>query len=119
MLNANRAVSNAWGVCNNAGIPGPPYYPWTIKTTWEKGEFVNHMEKASGEAKLVRVDTLRRMHPDLPRMWPNFINGTYAIAWYVRTNLMDRDGMQAWQQWVTWSNLHGKEIHMPPGAKSW
>src|SRR5262249_43639803 len=116
VLRAIRAQSDAWGICKNLAMVGPPYKPWEIDSAWEKGEFIAHMERASYEAKLARPETLRRMHPDLPRAWQDFVTGTYGIAWVVRNNRDDRAVREAWDHWLTWEKLHGRGVRLPPGA---
>jgi hypothetical protein len=119
VLRAIRAQDAAWSICKNLAMVGPPYQYLRIDAPCERGEFIAYMEKASIEAKLARPETLRRMHPDLPRAWQDFIIGSYAIAWSVRTGQVDRAGTQAWEQYSVWHKLHASEVRLPPGAKNW
>ncbi len=133
-VRAMRANSAAWAVCREADRrpwrPGDPPEitngargreskvgrPWLMNGT-DQWQFRLHMRNANQEGMLVRRDVLRRIHPELPDAFGDFLLVTSAFASNAAApfqNLRVRDWDERWGRWMMSNRAN---LDVPSDAK--
>jgi hypothetical protein len=79
--------------------------------------FAKRMNRANAEAKQVPTEMLKRLHPDLPNAFKDYLAVTEGIGPDVIRGVRDPDKVARWNRWVIWMNKHRKELRFPSSAK--
>jgi hypothetical protein len=112
-VKAIRASDRAWELCNAAGVGGKP---WLMGNEGRR-RFAELIGQANQEAKLVRMDVLRQMHPGLPAAFGDFVSATYYIGPNVMSRRPDKRVQEMWRRWQQWWSSNRLGIHLPEGAR--
>src|SRR5207248_1430648 len=125
-MRAVRAADEAWALAHTGDVPwqpgDPPQItngsrrptskvrrPWLVSDK-VRPEFVGLMWEASQQAKMVRKDVLRRLHPHLPEHFNDFILVTDYIATHADDDRPAPRYVSLWQRWSDWYQTHAGEL---------
>jgi hypothetical protein len=130
---ALRAADEAWALTVKSDAPWQPGDPPVItngsrRPTGKNGprwlvadhvrpEFAGLMFEASQQAKMCRKNVLRRLHPNLPEHFNDFILVTDYIATHVDDTKPAPRYASLWQRWSDWYLTHASDFRMPAVAR--
>jgi hypothetical protein len=114
-VRAIQAANNAWELCRKAGQSA--YRPWLLGSR-DRAEFAKLIVQANVEAKLVRRDILKRMHPMLPTAFDDFILATSHMDDIAISGKPDGRVTAVWNRFTQWWGLNASKVRIPEGAKS-
>jgi hypothetical protein len=90
--------------------------PWPVADQF-RPEFAGLMWEANQQARLVRKDVLRRMHPRLPDAFNDFILFTDYVATHAYASRPAPRHLQMWQRWSEWYQTHASDLRLPKSAR--
>jgi hypothetical protein len=108
-VRAIRAADRAWALCNSTGAGGKP---WLMEEQGRR-RFAELIGQANQEAKLVRMDVLWRMHPELPAAFGDFVSATDYIGPNVMSRRPDTRVQETWRRWQQWWSSNRSGVRLP------